>query len=136
MGGESFPDKSLEAKQNPFDEIHLAKDDKPIFTIEGNLEAVHLTPQEFRLLILLKRKRGGLVDREGIEAFIYGEPEGDLPLGNTVEVVARRLRLKLEDTSKGRFGLYAPGPGMGYQLTDTIHPELKSTVSSSGRSTR
>src|SRR3989338_9223558 len=102
MGGESFPDKSLETSKVPFYEIRLAQDNKCSFSIEGNPEVIHLRPQEFRLLMILKKARGALVDQDSIESFFYGEPEGDLPLNSVAGVIASRLRLKLEAASSDR----------------------------------
>ncbi len=133
MGGESFPDKSLETSKVPFYEIRLAQDNKCSFSIEGNPEVIHLRPQEFRLLMILKKARGTLVDTDSIESFFYGEQEGDLPLSDVVGVIASRLRLKLQVASSGRFGIYTPGPKLGYQLTDTQRTELKSTVTRRGK---
>ena len=133
MGGESFPDKSLETSKVPFYEIRLAQDNKCSFSIEGNPEVIHLAPQEFRLLMILKKARGTLVDTDSIESFFYGEQEGDLPLSDVVGVIASRLRLKLQVASSGRFGIYTPGPKLGYQLTDTQRTELKSTVTRRGK---
>src|SRR3989338_3637482 len=133
MGGESFPDKSLETSKVPFYEIRLAQDNKCSFSIEGNPEVIHLRPQEFRLLMILKKARGALVDQDSIESFFYGEQEGDLPLSDVVNTIASRLRFKLQVASSGRFGIYTPGPKLGYQLTDTQRTELKSTVTRRGK---
>ena len=118
---------------NPFREIRLAQDNKCSFSIEGNPEVIHLRPQEFRLLTILKKARGALVDQDSIESFFYGEQEGDLPLSDVVNTIASRLRLKLQAASSGRFGIYKPGPKLGYQLTDTQRTELKSTVTRRGK---
>ena len=136
MNGESFPSRSSELIGNPFSEIRLAQDNKCSFSIEGNPEVIHLRPQEFRLLMILKKARGALVDQDSIESFFYGEPEGDLPLNSVAGVIASRLRLKLEAASSGRFGIYTPGSGLGYQLTDTQRTELKSTVTGRGTQRR
>ena len=133
MSSESFPSRSSESIENPFGEIRLAQDNKRSFSIEGNPEVIHLRPQEFRLLTILKKARGALVDQDSIESFFYGEPEGDLPLNSVAGVIASRLRLKLEAASSGRFGIYTPGSGLGYQLTDTQRTELKSTVTRRGK---
>lgn len=133
MSSESFPSRSSESIENPFGEIRLAQDNKRSFSIEGNSEVIHLAPQEFRLLMILKKARGTLVDTDSIESFFYGEQEGDLPLSDVVGVIASRLRLKLQVASSGRFGIYTPGPKLGYQLTDTQRTELKSTVTRRGK---
>ena len=133
MSSESFPSRSSELIGNPFREIRLAQDNKCSFSIEGNPEVIHLRPQEFRLLTILKKARGALVDQDSIESFFYGEQEGDLPLSDVVNTIASRLRLKLQAVSSGRFGIYKPGPKLGYQLTDTQRTELKSTVTRRGK---
>jgi DNA-binding response OmpR family regulator len=116
-------EKGLERTRFPFDEIKIADSDTPAFRIEESSESVGLSPNEFRLLIFLKKAKGNIVTHQEMADILFGEPEGDLPMSETIDVQIHYLRRKLELASHRRFSI-GSWARMGWYLTDTEHPEL------------
>ena len=119
--------ESTDRVAKPFDEIVLGGIQRPHISIEGSHERVLLAPQEFRLLLFLKKARGNLVTNQDMLDIFYGEPDTDLPLTNELErQIISGLREKLEHISNKRFSIKM-WQGMGIYLSDKNHPQLQYT---------
>lgn len=76
---------------------------------------VHLTPIEYKLLLLMVANRGKVLTHNYIQSQIWGYGEGGDP--NSLRVFMATLRRKLEkDTTNPRFILTEVG--VGYRFTD------------------
>ena len=74
---------------------------------------VHLTPNEYRLLIVMIRHAGKVVTHRQLLKDVWGEPYTDQP--HYVRVYMAQLRRKLErDSARPRYLLTEPG--VGYRL--------------------
>ena len=82
-------------------------------TVDG--ESVHLTPIEFRLLELLMRNEGRVLDRAEIFEHVWGYDFG--ATSNALNVYVGYLRRKIEPADEGR--LIHTVRGVGYVLRDT-----------------
>lgn len=87
--------------------------DQPRWEVHRGGEAIHLTPTEFRLLLLLAKNSGRPVSHHEILTTVWGEKhEGNL---NLLKVYVRQLRRKIEyDPDRPQFLLTKRG--VGYQL--------------------
>jgi two-component system KDP operon response regulator KdpE len=83
--------------------------------LDGDGQAVHLTPIEWQLLEVLARHRGKLVSQRQLLQDVWGPEYGDET--NYLRVHMAHLRSKLEpDRSKPRHLLTEPG--MGYRFVE------------------
>ena len=78
----------------------------------SRVEAVALTPTEFRLLAALARHPGRIFTRDELVARIFG-PDYD-GLDRTIDAHVTNLRRKLEPAGEPRYVLTAHG--LGYRL--------------------
>ena len=87
--------------------------DQPRWEVYRGDEAIHLTPTEFRLLLLLAKNSGRPVSHHEILITVWGEKhEGNL---NLLKVYVRQLRKKIEhDPDRPQYLLTKRG--VGYQL--------------------
>lgn len=76
-------------------------------------QPIELTAKEFALLELFMSKPGRLIDRAAILAYVWDENYD--PASNTVDVLVRRLREKLDDPYDKK--LISTVRGLGYRFT-------------------
>ncbi|OGG60476.1 hypothetical protein A2765_00045 [Candidatus Kaiserbacteria bacterium RIFCSPHIGHO2_01_FULL_56_24] len=114
---------ALERQEKPFDDLLLAADGGPTLSIKGSDSVERLYDSEFRTVLALKKAQGGILSLLDITDILYGEPDSDLPISNTVNVLISRLRQKIELISNKRFSIET-WKGMGWYLSDKLHPEF------------
>jgi DNA-binding response OmpR family regulator len=100
------------------DEIYRHGDlviDQPRWEVRRGEELIHLTPTEFKLLLLLAKNGGRPVSHRKILVTVWGEKhERNL---NLLKVYVRQLRQKIEhDPNRPRYLLTKRG--VGYRLAD------------------
>jgi two-component system response regulator MtrA len=89
--------------------------DQPRWEVRRGEELIHLTPTEFRLLLLLAKNGGRPVSHRKILVTVWGDKhEGNL---NLLKVYIRQLRQKIEhDPDHPQYIMTKRG--VGYQLAD------------------
>ena len=90
--------------------------DQPRWEVRRGGELLHLTPTEFRLLLLLAKNAGRPVSHRDILVTVWGDKhEGNL---NLLKVYIRQLRQKIEsDPNRPQYLLTRRG--VGYQLASS-----------------
>ena len=78
-----------------------------------NDQPLHVTPQEFRLLLLLASRPEEVLTREDITQAVWGAADGGR--GRAIEAQVRRLRMKLESAAPSAPTIVAER-GFGYRL--------------------
>ena len=86
-------------------------------TVELGGEAVHLTPKEYDLLVLLASYPGKVLTHRAILTRIWGEDYGDLD--HYVRVYVNQIRKKLRENPARNIRYILNEPGVGYRFVNT-----------------
>ena len=110
--------RKLSRATNPEDSVFILdslKVDMPRRQVFVGEEEVHLTPLEFRLLLIMIRNRGKVLTHNYIAREVWGYTETES--AQTIRVVTANLRRKIEqDSAKPRYILTEIG--VGYRFSD------------------
>ena len=121
----SFPKKKLFSEFLISDEIPShPKSNGLTLRIEGQERSTHLTEQQFRILMFLRKNQGNPVSVIEIEEFVYGDPEHDLPMSVGIQVQISALNRKLKSIQDTLRFVILNQRNSGYYLSDLQNPEM------------